>query len=344
MRPGLLAIAATALLAVTAGLARAEGRVELELVTEENFPALETQRWYRLFTDLKVAGLTIRAARAQDKPEVVARGKGEDAVYHVTGILTSRNELLVPGAKFSARDGARIAAWLERLAEEGPGGERVPRVFGLEPEELVRVREDLARPVALVTKGQDRLEVLTRLCKELSIPAGMEGGVEAALVESGPVTEELEGLASGTALAYILRPGGLGFAPRKTEAGGLEYVIFVADASRDRWPVGLPAEDQRDEVMPKLMEFLNVEIEDVTVQQVLDALGGRLEAPMLLDHVALADRQIDVAKTKVSLPGKRTTYSLALRKLLGQARLKSELRVDDAGKPFFWVTTLIQPR
>ena len=42
----------------------------------------------------------------------------------------------------------------------------------------------------------------------------------------------------------------------------------------------------------------------------------------------------------VSFPQSRTTYSIALRKMLFKAGLKFEVRVDEAGKPFLWVTTL----
>jgi hypothetical protein len=331
------------LLAMLPSLAYAEGRVELTLATEEGFPALETQQWYRLLTDLNVGGLTIRAARPTDKPELVTQGSGANKVHRITGILTRKNELLLPGGKFTSREGSKIAAWLDRADELGPDGEAAPRPFDLETEALARVRADLARPVDFATAGQDRARTLERVARGLELTARVEPGTDALLAEAGPITEELQGVSAGTALAYLLRPAGMGFAPREGSSG-LEYVVFQADARRDRWPVGLPAGERRDELLPKLMDFLNVEIEEVPVRKVLAALGGRLGTPILLDHVALASQEIDVDQTLVSLPGKRTTYSIALRKLLGQARLKAELRTDEAGKPFFWVTTMIQPQ
>jgi hypothetical protein len=42
----------------------------------------------------------------------------------------------------------------------------------------------------------------------------------------------------------------------------------------------------------------------------------------------------------VSLPRVRTTYSLALRKLLFKAGMKFEVRCDERGKPFLWVTAV----
>ena len=34
------------------------------------------------------------------------------------------------------------------------------------------------------------------------------------------------------------------------------------------------------------------------------------------------------------------SYSQVLRKILSQAKLRYELRVDDADKPFLWITTV----
>ena len=34
------------------------------------------------------------------------------------------------------------------------------------------------------------------------------------------------------------------------------------------------------------------------------------------------------------------SYSQALRRVLSQAKLKYELRVDEADKPFLWITTI----
>ena len=45
-------------------------------------------------------------------------------------------------------------------------------------------------------------------------------------------------------------------------------------------------------------------------------------------------------KKTVSHPQHRTSYSIALRKMLFQAGLKFEVRVDEAGKPFLWVSSV----
>jgi hypothetical protein len=61
---------------------------------------------------------------------------------------------------------------------------------------------------------------------------------------------------------------------------------------------------------------------------------------VLFDHNALARHGIEPDKATVAHPQQRTTYSVALRKMLGKVGLKFEVRVDEAGKPFLWVSTI----
>jgi hypothetical protein len=83
-----------------------------------------------------------------------------------------------------------------------------------------------------------------------------------------------------------------------------------------------------------------VEIDGVSVAETVTSVAPRFDVPILYDRLALEIHGIDPAKVQASLPAKRTSYSLLLQKVLFQARLKYELRVDDAGKPFIWITTV----
>ena len=81
-------------------------------------------------------------------------------------------------------------------------------------------------------------------------------------------------------------------------------------------------------------------MQNVSAAAALEAIGTALKTPVLMDHVALARHGIEPAKVTVSHPPSRTTYSLALRKLLFQAKLKFEVRCDEAGTPFLWISTI----
>ncbi len=70
----------------------------------------------------------------------------------------------------------------------------------------------------------------------------------------------------------------------------------------------------------------------------MGAIQKRLEAPVLYDHNSLARSGIDIANKQVSLPATNTYYKEILDQLLKQASLKSEIRVDEAGRPFLWIS------
>jgi hypothetical protein len=331
-------------LLVLVGPARAEAaaRVELELVMQGNFPLTSQQQWYKLLTELKVDNLQIRKAGADDKVEVKVSGSESNPVYRVRGMLTGNNELVVPGERFSSRDRARLAQWLKQLRENGPepakGQKSLP--FGLAAKQLAAVHEDLAHTVDSSTKDLAPAEAVAKIASDLSRPLVLDAAAKAALQVAEPVREDLAGLSSGTALAYLLRPAGLVYEPRTAkQVKKIEYVVYKPIAGHTPWPVGWPPEVKPAELVPDLMETLN-EIEiDETLAETLAAIGERLGAPILYDHVALARQGVDPYKAKVSLNGKQWWYGKIIDKIMFKAKLKGEWRVDEAGKPLLWVTT-----
>ena len=92
--------------------------VDLELVTEQGFPLTGPQRWIETFQGLEVQ-LRIRAATPGDRVQVTKGGTDAAPVYHVVGMLTRQDTLIVPGGRFTARDRAGIAAWVERVRRGG---------------------------------------------------------------------------------------------------------------------------------------------------------------------------------------------------------------------------------
>ncbi|MGE0610699.1 MAG: hypothetical protein AB7O62_26650 [Pirellulales bacterium] len=322
--------------------AQAQNRIELDLATEQGFPALDAQKWLRMLTEVGFAGLNIRAGRPGDKTKIISEKRGGGNLYKVTGILTARNELLLPGGRFSLRDSGRINDWATLLSEQGPdAGPPVEKPFGLDDADFKKVHRDLAKAVSFSTVDQTATKVVRQIGEALEATLEISRQAENALEASDPVAEELQGLGSGTALAYVLRSAGLGLIPKVAGKGQISYSVSRPGEKEQSWPIGLPAEAERNKLVPKLLEFLNVEVDEIPLSDVMGALGERLETPFLLDHIALVTRRIDPQQVVVSLPPKRTSYSTALRQLLGKGRLKWEMRVDDAGKPFIWVTTMV---
>ncbi len=321
--------------------ARADARVELELVTEPGFSVTGTHRWLAALKDLGFSSLRIRSGRPGDRAEVVTTGTQQLRVYKVTGILLSGDKLLLPGGRFAIRDKAGIRAWREKLATGGEEGlDDKPAAFGLTAKQLVAVHEQLAARLTFSTKGKTPKEVIRQIARGIEMRLVVDPAVHGAFADEWTVPDELTGVSSGTALAAIVRPLGLVLVPHRAGSGTVTLIITDARKAPESWPVGWPPEKKPLEVLPKMFEFLSIAIKDTPLSEVVDALGKRLETPILLDHNALARHQIDPAAVKVTLPEGRTFYKKALDRLLYQAKLKCELRVDEAGRPLFWVSTL----
>jgi hypothetical protein len=160
------------------------------------------------------------------------------------------------------------------------------------------------------------------------------------LLGSGKVSDELEGISLGTSLAALLRPSGLALRPVRGSAGKVGYEISRAQGGSQSWPIGWKPKAKPNQVLPALFEFLNVEISEIPISEALAAIEGRLKVPFLLDHNALAARGIDLTKLQAEVPSKRMTYSQILHKLALEAKLRYELRVDEADQPLIWITSI----
>jgi len=333
----LLALACGILAAVPAPT-WATGRVEIVLVGESQLGG-DFHQWVRVLGNAGAANVQVRTGEPGTRPAIEIRGTADRPVYLVTGTVTPRGELLLPGARFQRSDASRLAQWIKDLAEGGPPGRReATTAFGLTATQFQRVHDDLAQLPEFSTAGRPRSEVVQRIARRLAIPLRADAEVLKALGED-KLAEELSGLSCGTALAYTLRPMGFCLAPRPA-GRDVHYAILPAKDRRELWPVRWEPQKPAREVLPALFEFLTVNIQNVPASTAMDAIAKRLGVPMLLDHSALARHGIEPEKATVALPSGKTTHSMILGKVLFRAGLKYELRVDEAEHPFLWVTTV----
>jgi hypothetical protein len=311
----------------------------VELVTEARAPITAQQQWARA---LARAGVTarVRSGGSAAKIGVEVRGSETAPIYLVTGVVTSSNQLLTPGGRFRLHEVDKLARWLDDLAKYGPADQRPElAAFGLSADEFSELRKELSRRVGFSTDGASRAEVVRKIAARLTLPVRVDGDLSRSL-EHESVSADLDGLSCGTALAYAIRAPGLALMPRQAAGNGLELAVVRAGRDTEAWPVGWEPEEPEPKVLPKIYEVLNVNVQGVTALEVLDAVRQRLEVPVLLDHNAMARHGVEPDKLVVNMPQRRTTYVRLLRTTLFQAGLKHELRVDEAGKPFLWITTL----
>ncbi len=326
---------------LAAGTAQAAERVDLELMTETGFPVTGAQRWLAALQDFPFNAVRIRSARPGDQVAVQERGSGDTRSYLVIGLLTERNTLVLPGGQFRMGDTEGLRKWLGQLREGGETRlQEAEGPFGLTPAELVAVHDALRVGVTFSTQGQPRFDVLKRISSGLSLSFLADSETRQIMLVREPVVDELQGLSAGTAMVAALRPLGLVMAPQKQADGTIKLWITDVRRSAESWPVGWPPQKPLRDTAPRLLEFLKVEIKDTPLAEALTAISTRLDLPLLFDHNGLARHKIDPAQVKVSLPAERMYYQRILDRLLNQAQLKSELRIDEAERPFLWISTL----
>ncbi|MBW8883551.1 MAG: hypothetical protein JF612_01980, partial [Planctomycetia bacterium] len=213
-----------------------------------------------------------------------------------------------------------------------------PAAFGLLPKQLVAVHEALALPVQSSTLGQPPRDAAKKIADHLPYKFTSDEVAQRALAAGEPIADELEGIASGTALAAILRPSGLVMFPEKN-GPDIRLRIATSRDAKEHWPVGWPLKGNPGETLPELFKFLKVNIGDAALSEAITAIASRVKAPVLYDHNSLARARTDL-NAKVSLTDSNIFYSRALDRLLSQAKLKYEIRLDEADKPFLWITSV----
>jgi hypothetical protein len=338
-------VAPLAVIALAAGATRlpaAEPRIEIEICMESGFPIAGARDWSEMLGEMGLANVRLRGAKPADEPAIHESGKSDAKTFRVTGILTADGKLILPKARFTLADKGRIAAWFDKLQAGGEEAVTVkPVAFGLLPSDLVKVHEALAVPVKSATKGRLPREAAKEIADSLSLSFTSDTASQRALSTDEKVADELQGLSAGTALAAILRPLGLVLVPEKS---GPTLRLRIADsrAAQEHWPVGWPSKENPGTTLPELFKFLNVEVSDTSLGETVAAIGGRVKAPIVIDYNALARLEVDLATKKVDLPKTNTFYSRALERVLYQAGLKYEVRVDEADKPFLWISSIRQ--
>lgn len=317
--------------------APAPGLVRLELVGDPQGVGQTFHQWAEALDRAGIRNVRLRAAEVGEQPTIEKTLAGDRPMYRVVGIVLSHDELLLPGRRFKRSQVTEMKAWLDDLAARGPADQReAVGAFGLTGAQFTALHDDAAQPVGFATAKLNRKEVVQRIAQRLKHPLVLDPAAARLLAED-QLAEELQTLSAGTALAYVLRAPGCCLRPQ-IEGGRPKWSVVPARPGLEVWPVGWPVKAP-NQALPGIFEFLNVNLQNAPAADALNAIAGRLNVPVLLDHNAVARHGLDVRKP-VTVPPGRTTYSLALRKALSQAGLQFEIRADEADRPFLWVTSI----
>jgi hypothetical protein len=309
--------------------------VQLEVAQAAGGQVDAAQRWMAVLQKLPFDSLRVRPSQPGERPQIEEVGSRDRPAWRITAVLSARGELQFPDRVFRTADSERLNRWLTALRASGSAENRTQD--GLSDAQRSRLRKELASTVSRSTLARPTAEVLNEMRRSISVPLHVTSEARRALTETGAVADELQGLSHGTALAALVRPAGLALEPRSEGGGEPELYLVPAATAAWSWPVGWPNDRGMKEAAPKLFDFLPVEIVDTPLSKALAALRPRLAIPLLIDHHAVKARQIDLDRVKVRYPSGRTFYKRLLDRLLYQAGLEVEVRLDEADHPLLWV-------
>jgi hypothetical protein len=327
----------------TTGLLAGPPMVELELVLEPGGSFTASRDWLESVKDLGFSNIRIRQGQRGDTAEIREVGTPERPSYSVRGLVTRDNVLRVPGGSFRLGDKGGLRAWKDKLLDGGKDevGAK-PVMFGLTAKQMLEVHGHLKRPVPFSTSGMRTRDLLNQLADVLPLELAADGAAATAVNSETPCSEELQGYALGTALAAVLRPIECVFKPEKELGQPIRLLIREAAEAKEAWPVGWEVKGTPAKVAPPFYEVLPAEINNFVLADALTAIQKRTELPFLFDRSNLLRHKIDLTAVKVSTKKGRRTYASVVDDILYQGQCKSELRIDEADRPFLWISPLKQ--
>lgn len=320
-------------------------RTPVEIASQAGPHGTAPREWLQRLAEVGAGPARVTSAGSV-RPRIEDLGKSASgrSLVKVYAVLTPRGELLLPSSggieRFRLSDQAKLTKYFERLETGGAASVTASRgKYDLTKAEFTDLFTRLQKPMPVVEANATLRDVIAAASRAARIDIKTSSEAISVLKSKAEGVESVERLSVGTALAALLKQEGLALVG---EAGPRLRVVNLRDA-KEPWPVGYDPEGSPTKTAPGLMEFLTVEVEGYTLAETLDAIGPNVQwqdrpLPIVWDHFAMRAASIDPTTIDVRFPRKRTFYKKLLGQLAAQGRLKLDLRVDEAGTPFLWLT------
>ena len=312
----------------------------VEIASAARPQATAPRRWVQLLTDLGVANVRLRGMQPSDVPMAEDFGTADSPHVRIVGVLNSKNELLVPGKKLRLSDQESIKAYLERAGKDGAESVKAARgKFGLTKEEFTTLFNQLKRPLTLPAREKTLQAIIDANQNSATLPITIDPLVRSVLKVEPEGLAEVKDLSRGTALAVLVGAEGLVLKPTKEPGKPVGLRLVNQRDAKNSWPIGYAIEQSPRETCPKLFEQINVEIEGYSLAEAVKAVSAQIEGlPVVWDRFALRSNGIVPETKQVKLARTKTFYKRIIDRLLFQARLSGDLRIDETGTPFYWVS------
>jgi len=328
------------LLGLTTVNVAADNQVRMEVLSQPGIPITAMQRWGKALSELKGGSVKLRSGRDGETAKIEEVDLRSGKLLQVTAILDTREVLHLPdGTRLTRRELSKLEPWINKLKVGGQAEmKREPGPFGLTKAEFDALYRQLSKPVSFETAGNPLNEVIGQVGREASLEF-RASDITIAQVGRKVAQDELKGVSSGTALSILLRPYGWALVPKRELGGAIHLHVLEIDAAKNSWPIGWESPELPNQLSPVMFQFIEVEIKKTPLEEVLSAIGGRVKTPMYRDHYKIEKHKIDIASVQVRYPKGRTFYKKILDTVLYQGLLTLDLKVDEAGNPFPWITS-----
>lgn len=326
------------------GIANAQDRnfVELEILGDAGTMLESGQKWLEKLSEVGADSVRMNQAGDNARPDVKKTKTSSGASWKITGVISSRGRLLLPGGRYTLRDTDKIKDYIESIRADGAEVALAEKMaFGLTAEQLVALHSDLSPAFETATLGKTPAEILTSVRSTCKTTIVLDESARGALSGDYTLEDELKGLSQGTVLAAALRPLGLVAAPHREQGKPTEIVITDTRRVEEHWPIGWPLQTRPSKSVPKLYERIPVNIKNYTLKATLEAIQKSVEVPFVFDRNSMARTGIDLEEIRVSLEADKLAYQLILDRIVAQARprVSFDVRVDESGKPFLWFSS-----
>ena len=300
------------------------------------------QDWGRVFAQL---GHTVRIRQQ-------TTGDGEGPAEPVTQTETAasrrikcigvldRNGLVHFGNKtFRSSDKAGLNRWISDLKTYGIQGDPKGKpLWGLTREQFDSVFEPLATPLKIEPKGMSVQEAVASIALPKDLPIKWTAEAKERVAVADPVERDLQLYGRGAALAILLNDAGLGFLPERQPDGSMALLV-TKTMKEPLWPIGWQPKLSLAKTIPNFYKRIDVSLPKVKLTRVFSAVSASTKVPIFVDHFAIKAKGQQFDKMMVEIKPTKMSWYAVMRKVTVKNRMNFDIRIDELGKPFIWVST-----
>ncbi|MCA9058163.1 MAG: hypothetical protein KDA85_06675 [Planctomycetaceae bacterium] len=319
--------------------------LEIEILTQpQPGYGIKAQEWGREFQQTRFVP-RFREARRGERMRVENIDSRDRRVVHVVGGLDRDGTISIGDQKFRITEMEQLKALLEEYARWGASGPLKERPhWGLDEEQLRTMMNQLNAPVGRPVELQSALTAADSIELPAQFRLTFTPAARARLAEFPPDPNagsiEMNGLSKGTALALALAQFGLGFRPIMAPNGQVELQVDTGTEASNLWPIGWTSQESITTVVPSYSRNIDIDdLDNVAVTGLLQIIAERMKVPHYYSANELQAAGIDVESLTYSRKKSSISPFRLLTLVAATHKMGIDLRVDEAGKPFLWVTT-----